>query len=328
MLLAYLKSRALGAAVLALFTTVFALVFYLCGLPLNAVAYAGLICCTLGAALLAVDFARFCQRARLLAQLLSCPENAADALPEPRGEVERDYQALMRAVRAGQLAGDAQRREKAAAMSDYYTLWAHQIKTPIAAMDLMLQSPDSLDAQALAAELLKIEQYVDMALGFMRLEGEGSDFVIARYALEPIVKGAVRKYARLFILKNIHLELGPLTGTALTDAKWLGFALGQVIANAVKYTPAGGRVRIFVQAGPVLVVEDSGIGIRAEDLPRVFERGYTGLTGRTDANSTGIGLYLTRRILTALGHKITLTSRAGQGAQVHMDLRERALQVE
>lgn len=328
MLLAYLKSRALGAAVLALFTAVFALVFYLCGLPLNAVAYAGLICCTLGAALLAVDFARFCQRARLLAQLLSCPENAADALPEPRGEIERAYQALIRNLRAGQLAADAQRREKSAAMSDYYTLWAHQIKTPIAAMRLVLQDMDGAEAGELRGELRRIEQYVEMALWYIRLDGEDRDHLIRRCDLDALVRRELRAASTQFIRGRIALEFEETHFSPLTDEKWLGFAVGQILSNALKYTPPGGCIRVGMPEEGVLEIRDSGMGIPPEDLPRVTESGFTGENGRADRRATGLGLYLCRRILDRLGHGLEIASTRGEGTQVRIDLRSTRMDAE
>ena len=328
MLLAYLKSRALGAAVLALFTAVFALVFYLCGLPLNAVAYAGLICCTLGAALLAVDFARFCQRARLLAQLLSCPENAADALPEPRGEIERAYQALIRNLRAGQLAADAQRREKAAAMSDYYTLWAHQIKTPIAAMRLVLQDMDGAEAGELRGELRRIEQYVEMALWYIRLDGEDRDHLIRRCDLDALLRRELRAASTQFIRGRIALEFEETHFLPLTDEKWLGFAVGQILSNALKDTPSGGCIRVVMPEEGVLEIRDSGVGIPPEDLPRVTESGFTGENGRADRRATGLGLYLCRRILDRLGHGLEIASTRGEGTQVRIDLRSTRMDAE
>ena len=129
------------------------------------------------------------------------------------------------------------------------------------------------------------------------------------YALLP---QAVRKFARMFILKKITLDFRETGRTVLTDGKWLSFVVEQVLSNALKYTPAGGRIRIYGD-GETLVIADSGIGIRPEDLPRVFEKGFTGYNGREDKKSTGIGLYLCRRVMDRLNHGISIVSRPGQG---------------
>ena len=222
------------------------------------------LCAALGLLAGTLDFFAFCRAHRALADMRGRVSVSLDGLPQTGDFIQADWRALVleahHACRAAEERAAAQRREA----DDYYTLWAHQIKTPIAALELLLQDPQGPHVQALAAELVKVEQYVDMALNFMRLEGEGSDLVISRCALAPIVKAAVRRYARLFILKGIRLELGSLEGEALTDGKWLGFALEQLISNAVKYTPSGGHVRIWVQEGPAVLVEDDGPGIPAQ----------------------------------------------------------------
>ena len=201
-------------------------------------------------------------------------------------------------------------------MTDYYTLWAHQIKTPIAAMHLLLQEAPRPE---LEGELLKIEQYVEMVLGYLRLGSETTDYVFRKYDLDALLRQSLRKYARLFILKKISLDFQETGRTVLTDEKWLAFVLEQLLSNAVKYTPEGGRVRIYGD-GETLVIADSGIGIQPEDLPRVFEKGFTGFNGREDKKSTGIGLYLCHQVLDRLNHGISISSRPGQGTLVRLDL--------
>jgi hypothetical protein len=166
---------------------------------------------------------------------------------------------------------------------------------------------------------LKIEQYVEMVLGYLRLGSESTDYVFRDCGLDALLRQSVRKYARLFILKKISLDFQETGKTVLTDEKWLCFVIEQLLSNAVKYTPEGGRVRIYGD-GDTLVIADSGIGIRPEDLPRVFEKGFTGFNGREDKKSTGIGLYLCRQVLDRLGHDISIASRPGQGTLVRLDL--------
>ena len=199
-------------------------------------------------------------------------------------------------------------------MRDYYTLWAHQIKTPIAAMHLLVDE----DGEA-ARELFKIEQYVDMLLSYIRLESDVNDLVLRPCDLDGILRAAARKYARFFIHQGLRLEIQPTGRQVLTDEKWFGFCVEQLLSNAVKYTPKG-SISMYVE-NDHLVIADTGIGIAPEDLPRVFERGYTGYNGRTDRKSTGIGLYLTRRVLTMLGHQIHIDARPGGGTRVHISLK-------
>ena len=172
-----------------------------------------------------------------------------------------------------------------------------------------------------------VEQYVEMVLGYLRLESPSSDYVIRNYALDDIVRQAVRKYASQFIRRKLRLEYTPLNVSVITDEKWLLFVIEQVLSNALKYTRSG-SVSITLEAPKTLCIRDTGIGIAPEDLPRVFEKGYTGSNGRTDKRATGIGLYLCRRILAKLGHSITIVSTPGVGTTVRIGLEQDALEVE
>ena len=169
------------------------------------------------------------------------------------------------------------------------------------------------------SELFKIEQYVGMVLSYLRLNSDFTDFVIRKYSLEELVRQAVRKYAPLFIRKKIRLELMDVDVTVLTDEKWLSFVLEQILSNALKYTDRG-RIKMYLEEPKILVIEDTGIGIAPEDLPRICEKGFTGYNGRTDKAATGIGLYLCREILTKLSHTLNITSEPGVETQVRIGL--------
>ena len=204
-------------------------------------------------------------------------------------------------------------------MDDYYAAWVHQIKAPIAVMSLLLQQEDTEQNQQLKAELFRVEQYAEMALSYVRL-GEGmKDLVIAQYPLDEIIRKAVRKYAGQFIRKKIRLVYVGTEEIVLTDEKWLSFILEQILSNAVKYTVKG-SVTIEVNEKKQLTVSDTGIGIAAEDLPRIFEKGYTGKNGRLDRKSTGIGLYLCKMAADKMGHKLSVESVPGEGSRFTIDL--------
>ena len=184
---------------------------------------------------------------------------------------------------------------------------------------LLLQDLASERAALAMGGRIKIEQYVEMVLGYLRLGSDTTDYVLRSCGLDGLLRQSVRKFARLFILKKISLDLQETGKTVLTDEKWLAFVIEQLLSNALKYTPEGGRIRIFGD-GETLVIADSGIGIRPEDLPRVFEKGFTGYNGREDKKSTGIGLYLCSQVMDRLNHGISITSRPGQGTLVRLDL--------
>ena len=323
-LLAYLRRQWKLLLLLLGIAAVFAAVFSLYDLPVEAVGYAALLCLILGAVLFALGFWRFRSRHRELRRLLDQAEEPVLPLPPAEGLLEEDYQALLTAVAAHRTRLLAWERDKLEDMTDYYTLWAHQIKTPIAAAGLLLQG-DPPPRQPLEAELIKIGQYVDMVLGYLRLDSDSTDYVFQDTDLDALLRQAVRKFARLFILKRIALDFRETGRTVLTDGKWLSFVVEQLLSNALKYTPAEGTVRIYGD-GETLVIADTGIGIREEDLPRIFEKGFTGYNGRTGQKSTGIGLYLCRRVTEKLGHDLTIVSRPGQGTIARLDLsRERRI---
>ena len=162
---------------------------------------------------------------------------------------------------------------------------------------------------------------------FLRLDSASTDYVIQEYDLDRIVKQAVKKYASQFINKKIQLRYHPLNTTVLTDEKWLLFVLEQVLSNALKYTPSG-SVAIDLESPKTLCIRDTGIGIAPEDLPRVFEKGYTGYNGRSDKKASGIGLYLCRRICRNLGHTITANSSLESGTVIRIQLERKKVEFE
>ncbi|HZK52762.1 MAG TPA: sensor histidine kinase [Desulfosporosinus sp.] len=242
-----------------------------------------------------------------------------DELPKARDLLEQDYQTLLTLLfeENAKITSNADVRQTE--MIDYYTLWVHQIKTPISGMRLLLQTEASRQNSELTSELFKIEQYVDMVLGYLRIESISSDLVLSQYDLSKVVKQAIRKYATIFIGKKITLDFKELDCLVLTDEKWLLFVLEQILSNALKYTKSG-TISIYMEAEKTLVIKDSGIGIAGEDLPRVFEKGFTGFNGRMDKKSTGIGLYLCKQILDKLSHKVTIISQIDLGTTVKIDL--------
>lgn len=325
-LLSYLRRHLTLIIALIIAFAVFSAVFSLYDLPAEAVIYAFALTAAALAVLGAVRFAAFYKKHSILLALRDRITLELPELPAPGSVVEADYQAIIRRLRESHSAAVSAADRARCDMTDYYTLWVHQIKTPIAAMRLLLQSEESRRDAELSAELFRIEQYVEMVLGYLRLDGDTTDYVFRRAALDDIVRQSVRKFARFFILKKLPLDFRETNLTVLTDEKWLGFVIEQVLSNALKYTGAG-KISIYAE-GTSLVIADTGIGIRPEDLPRVFQRGFTGYNGREDKKSTGIGLYLCRRIMAGLGHTIAIDSQVGSGTRVTLDLSSVALHVE
>ncbi len=323
----YLRARRRVALYFLLCTGIFCIVFTLFRLPVAAAVYGSLICALpLGYAAVR-DWLHWRQKYFILQNLRQEILNTTDNLPVPGDVVEQAYQGLIQNLSRSKAAAAAESVNRFQDMTDYYTLWAHQIKTPIAAIRLVLQSETVPEPSLLQQELFQIEQYVDMVLCYLRLDSDSKDFLIRSYELDGIVRQALRKFAPWFIRKRLQLHYHPVSCAVLTDEKWLLFALEQVISNAIKYTSRGG-VTISLEEPATLVIRDTGLGIAPEDLPRIFERGYTGRMGRLDKRATGIGLYLCRRILTQLGHSITAESVLRQGTTIRLCLESVKLNVE
>lgn len=249
-------------------------------------------------------------------------------MPAPKDIIEEDYQNIIHGMEEAAKAGREQAAEAYRDMIEYYTVWAHQIKTPIAAMKLQLQAEDSSSARQLGSELNRIEGYVSMAMAYLRLDSEDTDYLIREYRIDDIIRPVIRRFSREFILKKLTLSYETPEIKVITDEKWLAFVLEQVISNAVKYTGEGGTIRIYCKGEDCLCIEDTGIGIKPEDLPRIFEKGYTGFNGRQDKSASGIGLFLCRRILKNLGHGIFAESEQGKGTRITLEFRQQPIQVE
>lgn len=186
-------------------------------------------------------------------------------------------------------------------------------------MRLTLEGSDSPESRKLSAELGRIERYVEMALVYLRLDSESSDYVIREFELDPFIRRSVKKFAGEFISKRLSLELEPSGASVVSDEKWLAFVVEQVLSNSLKYTREG-SVRIYLAEPKTLCIRDTGIGIAPEDLPRIFDKGYTGLNGRADLRASGLGLYLCRRVCRKFGHEISAVSAPGKGTEIRIDL--------
>lgn len=326
----YMKDHKKVIVFFSMVVIIFLVIIGLYKLPLAAVGYAALLCLVLGILFFIYDFYFYRKRNYEIIGMFSNISDTIQGLPDGHTITEKNYVQLL-----STLYGYTEEFKNEASGSrqdlmDYYTMWVHQVKTPIAAMKLLLQSSNQNisgeQKKDLKNELFKIEQYVEMALSYMRLESDSTDYVFKEYDLDEIIKQAVKKYSTLFISKKIKLDYQETGLKVLTDEKWLSFALEQILSNAVKYTQTGTvRIRQAEEKSDgsrqkAIMIEDTGIGIGAEDLPRIFEKGFTGYNGRVEKKSTGIGLFLTQKILNKLGHTIAINSVPGEGTRVIVDL--------
>nr|WP_296158377.1 sensor histidine kinase [uncultured Blautia sp.] len=309
----YLNKNKLYLLSMLLSAVISGIIFYLYQLPSEAAVYITILWFLTGSAAFLYGYLKYRKKYRQLLLIRNAPEVNLDRLDISSDAVEQLYQEISLDLNKMRMDLETNIQKSTEDMNDYYTMWAHQIKTPIFALRLLLNENPEQNKAALA-ELFKVEEYVEMVLGYLRTENISSDLSLSKYPLDNIIREQIHRYAGIFISKKLSLTYDGTDETVLTDEKWLGFVIGQILSNSLKYTKDGG-IKIYVQNG-TLLIEDTGIGIRSEDLPRVFEKGYTGINGRDDRHATGIGLYLCKKILNRLGHNISIESEEEKGTHV------------
>ena len=319
--------------VLIIFTgivVIFGILFYLYDIPFDAIIYGCELSFVWCAVCLFIDFYKYYKRHKLLHINREQFFDDAEQLPEHMDIIEYDYQELAKELYQAKQELISKNRIAKKELLDYYGMWVHQIKTPIAALDILLQNTErmlyqldekemmqkAISVSDMKMELFKIEQYVEMALNYLQVEDISSDLVFKKHELDDMVRQVIRKYAKIFISKKIKIDFKPTKACIVTDEKWFIFVLEQIISNALKYIKKG-QIFIYMKEKS-LVIKDTGIGIPAEDLPRIFEKGFTGYNGRENKKSTGIGLYLCKNIMDKLQWNITVDSEVGSGTKIYL----------
>ena len=312
----YLKKNIKVYILFVVFIAIFFIMFYLYNLPLEALIYTGSFCFLASLIASFSDFVNYRESYKKLKFLEKNILNDLEDLPKSldiridyyHKIIEKLYEELEKLTQ--------ENRQKNTDMVDYYSMWVHQIKTPIAAMNFLLDN-EEVDQKNLQQELFKIERYVEMVLTYIRLDSISSDYVITKINLDEVVKDSVKKYATIFINKKIKLNYVSHETMVISDKKWLSFAFEQILGNSVKYSATGGEITIETYENK-LVIEDNGMGIKEEDLPRIFEKGFTGFNGRYEKKSSGLGLYLCKKTLDKLGHHIEISSKVGEGTRIEI----------
>ena len=309
------------------FISIFLIVFTLYDLPLDIVLYATLLCTVFAIVIGLYDYYKYYRKHKNLLDIKNNISITLTNLPLPKTLEEKDYQNLIITLYKDKIGLFPKSDQQYTELMEYFTLWTHQIKTPLSALNLLLESEDEIIKLDIFNQVFEIDQYVDMALEYLRLESISSDLRLEEYSLINIVRKAVKSYSKIFIYKKIRLELGEIDTKVITDEKWLLFILKQLISNSLKYTNTG-EISISLEDEKVLVIKDTGIGISQEDIPRIFERGFTGYNGRMNKKSTGLGLHLCKIVLDKLSHKINISSKVGVGTIVKIDLSSSQIEIE
>ncbi|MBQ7499437.1 MAG: sensor histidine kinase [Clostridia bacterium] len=294
-------------------------VFLLYGVMSEPFIYAGAITAAALALMLAVDYRKEKNQAEARKRLKD--DILLGNTGDPCGDTLRDsdYGEMIRVLIEETEKLRSEFSAKKQDDDDYYTAWVHQIKTPIATMKLLL-TDDTAEHGALRSELFRIEEYVGMVLEYIRLESGSNDLLIAEYRIDELIRETLRKFAPQFIIRKLKLTYEPSGAVVVTDKKWLCFIMGQIVSNAVKYTPYG-EIKVSADGGRVRI-SDTGIGIAPEDLPRIFEKGYTGVNGRLGQRSSGLGLFLAKKAADLIAVRIEIKSSPGKGSEFSLILPE------
>jgi integral membrane sensor signal transduction histidine kinase len=310
----YIKKNLEIYLLLIVFIFIFVLIFYLYNLPFECLFYGGLLCFLVSLIASIIDYNNYRKSYIDLKYLETNILNSMEDLPKSLDIRVEYYQKIIERLHNEVERLKIEDNKKMEDLADYYSMWIHQIKTPIAAMNFLLDNEET-DVKVFKQELFKIERYVEMVLTYIRLGSETSDYVITSIDLDEVVRENIKKYATLFINKKIKLNYVSHETYVISDKKWFGFAFEQLLSNAIKYTKIGGEISINISENE-LIIEDNGIGIYEEDLPRIFEQSFTGLNGRYEKKSSGLGLYLCKKTLDKLQHKIEITSEVNKGTKV------------
>lgn len=320
-LLSYLKDRKNIILFFAGVQIIYAVIYMLFHYKSGTYLYALLVVCTFAFIIGICDFVKYIEKHKKLIELLRNIECNPDMNIKSENLIEKDLVRIITKLFSYAAQNNFSINNSCENMSNYYSMWVHQIKTPISAASLIIQASDNFpEKNMLKQELFKINEYAEMALQYAKLEYITSDLKLKKYSLERIVKDVVKKYSSVFIYKKIGIKIEEINKEVITDDKLVSFVIQQVISNAIKYTKKG-RITIYMDSENenTLVIKDTGMGISKEDIPRIFERGFTGYNGHEDKKASGIGLYLCSEVIKKLGHKIYIKSEQGKGTEVYID---------
>ena len=244
----------------------------------------------------------------------------AEVVADPDFEEGRIAHEALRTANKAMLDEIGLYRERETEYREYIELWVHEIKTPISSAKLIAKNNPSAATDNMLAEVERTEDLVEQTLFYARSSSVDRDFLVRETSLEAVVNPAIRRHARAFIERRIQLEVENLELTVFTDVKWASFIVQQILANAVAYTPdEHAEIRIVAhetEQAVVLTIADNGCGILPSELPRVFDKGFTGSNGRRNVASTGLGLYLVRKLADQMGLGVSIDSTVGEGTTV------------
>lgn len=319
----FIKDRLKLIVMWSVYVALTCLILILYGMDKSAVSYSVLLCAVIFFIYLLADLYSYTRKYNMRMKLKNeVLYNLDECMERADTEVEKQYLEIIRDILDKDKKKESYFENKMHEHEEYIMMWAHQIKTPITAMNLILQTDMEDVKESLNKKLFEVEEYVEMMLQYTRIDSINADMELSENNLLKIVKDVVRYFSKIFISKKLSVKIDVKDDILVrTDEKWIVFVLKQILSNALKYTKEG-FISIYVEEdnseGVTLVVEDTGCGISEDNLPRIFEKAFTGYNGHIDRKATGIGLYMTKQILDKLGHRIWVESVVDKGTKVHI----------
>lgn len=273
-------------------------------------------------------FLEFIKYRRYLNNLINTVENLdrkyllPEVIEEPRFQEARIINDVLKQCNKSMHEKVKHYKDEQIEYREYIETWVHEIKTPIASAKLILENDNSNLSERINYEMKRVEGFIEQVLYYARSSDVSKDYIIKEFSLRSVVMKSVKSNSRDFINKNIKLDIRGIEGNIFSDEKWVEFIINQIIINAVKFSiPNEGKVSIYSKVNEnniILTIEDNGVGINEKDIDRVFEKGFTGENGRKFGKSTGIGLYLCKKLCDKLGIGISLNSKENIGTKVNI----------
>lgn len=315
----YINYRRSFVVVLLAIFLIFAIVYFSYDIYLEAYFYALFLCLVVTFIFLAYDFRKVSKKIAYIKKIDEQFDERYINSFSKNDVIIKAYNQIVKKMISDIKQKDLTKDKEIRDLEEFFIMWTHQIKLPISALNLYLDSNEDLNKRVLKGQIKRIQKYTDMVMAYIRLESDKSDFLFKSIDLDSMIKNVIKEFKLDFINKKLELSYTLLEKEIITDKKWFQFILEQILSNALKYTKKGG-IKIYI-VDEELVIEDSGTGINPGDVKRVFDKGYTGYNGREISGASGLGLYLVKKTLSSLHHSIRIESDVKKGTKVFIGLK-------
>ena len=302
----YLKMKKTSIiGILGVYAILFVFV-YLYRIPIEVILYPFILTIVFVLMVLLFDYIKYKEKVNKISQICNDISSCYSVKINDKNIFDEYYLDIINELLKENRKQVSQIQKKVSDINDYFSIWVHQIKTPIASMKLKIDN-EQMDLLQLASDLNRIDHYVDLVLSFLKFDEEKIDLYFRKTDVDRIMRESLKKFSNDFIIKKIRLDYKLSKREVLTDEKWLSFVFDQLLSNALKYTDKG-TISIYYDGDSCLCIKDSGLGIALADMERLFEKVFTGYNGRQYKKASGIGLYMCKRMCDKLNIAISIES--------------------